>query len=108
MYTIDSVLERFQPIIGKSFPYSVHDDVRAEFMVSPTSIQCGHYMEPVQTKTDVWYTVGNIYWGQGYHSTLYGNMCNPEEITLVAVNGFTWDGSIAHGTLLAQVSTCIK
>jgi hypothetical protein len=84
----DDFIKTYQSYIGVKLPFTL-DDITTQFQITQSSIDMLQYFEPVSYEEDVWMQIGNIAWGQGYHTSLYGNLHKK----LIAVHGLLHENS---------------
>lgn len=96
MNKVDAIIAAFIPHIGKTITYTPHKDLPekrrdyAKFCITEANLQLTkqYNLDTINTTianttNEVWSPISNIYWGQGYYSTLYGNA----EGIMFATNG---------------------
>lgn len=82
---VDRMIATFMPHVGKTITYTLDKDLPETrrqyetFVIKQEQLEyLRHYDLSVVNKKlkatdDIWAPIADIYWGQGYHSVLYGN-----------------------------------
>ena len=80
-----AIIETFTQHMGKVITYTPHKDLPetercyGKFSITEKDLQSITYCnlekinDDLKATDDVWAPLADIYWGQGYHSVLYGN-----------------------------------
>ncbi len=81
----DKIVATFSKHIGRTITYTPHKDLPekqrlySKFVIKEDMLNMIQYYDldvfnrELHATDDVWAPIGDIAWGQGYHSVLYGN-----------------------------------
>lgn len=82
---VERIIATFMPHVGKTITYTPDKDLPesqrsySKFVIKKEVLEYLHYYDlsavkkELKATDDTWVPIDDIYWGQGYHSELYGN-----------------------------------